>query len=60
MRTRIKRGSLIGFLFAVAIALNWTAVPAFTRIGRRQSMTIQVSNSDGVLSEPFRFTRPID
>ena len=30
------------------------------RIGRGQSVTIQVRNSDGVLSEPFSFTRPID
>lgn len=30
------------------------------RIGRGLSVTIQVSNSDGVLSEPFSFTRPID
>jgi photosystem II stability/assembly factor-like uncharacterized protein len=30
------------------------------RIGRGQSVTIQVSNSDGVLSELFSFTRPID
>jgi photosystem II stability/assembly factor-like uncharacterized protein len=30
------------------------------RIGRGQSVTIQVRNSDGVRSEPFSFTRPID
>ncbi len=30
------------------------------RIGRGQSVTIQVSNSDGVRSAPFSFTRPID
>ena len=30
------------------------------RIGRGQSVTIQVRNSDGVLSEPFSFTRLIN
>jgi len=30
------------------------------RIGRGQSVIIQVSNSDGVLSAPFTFTRPIE
>jgi hypothetical protein len=30
------------------------------RIGRGQNVIIQVSNSDGVLSAPFSFTRPID
>jgi photosystem II stability/assembly factor-like uncharacterized protein len=30
------------------------------RIARGQTVAIQVSNSDGVLSEPFRFTRPLD
>lgn len=30
------------------------------RIGRGQSVIIQVSNSDGVVSAPFSFTRPVD
>ena len=30
------------------------------RIAPGQTVAIQVSNSDGVLSEPFRFTRPLD